>query len=157
MKPVVLVTNADPELRELFERFLVRKGHAVETASGGVECLDKLRRIFPDVLVLDQELPWGGGDGVLACLREDGPAPPPAVVFTTWNAAACPPGLLAQPVVACLEKPFAMAELLMSIRAVRQAREHKRNGMESAAPSVHTGEESHAGAGPVEAAGAGCG
>src|SRR5947209_8489515 len=114
MMPVVLVTDADPELTHLFRQFLIEKGYAVETASGGLECLDRLRRNSPDVLVLDRELPWGGGDGVLARLREDGPVPPPAVVLTTGSS-ACPPEVLDSAVVGCLRKPFALAELLECI------------------------------------------
>jgi hypothetical protein len=43
----------------------------VETASDGLDCLKKLRRATPAALVLDLKLHWGGGDGVLAWLRED--------------------------------------------------------------------------------------
>jgi len=112
----VLVTDADPEFTHLIRRFLTEKGYAVETASGGLECLDRLRRNSPDVLVLNRELLWGGGDGVLALLREGGDVSPPAVVLTTGDVAD-PHELLGAPVVGCLRKPFALHELLKSISA----------------------------------------
>ena len=37
----------------------------------GLECLDQLRRWRPDILVIDADLPWGSGLGVLAVMRED--------------------------------------------------------------------------------------
>ena len=39
-------------------------------ARSGVECLAELRRLTPDMLVLDAYLPWGGAEGVLAILEE---------------------------------------------------------------------------------------
>jgi CheY-like chemotaxis protein len=49
---------------------MLRHGYDVETANGGLECLAKLRHRTPDLLVLRWTLPWGGGDGILAWLRE---------------------------------------------------------------------------------------
>ncbi len=118
MNPVVLVTDADREYADLLVQFLARQGYAAETASGGLECLDKLRRLSPEVLVLDRELPWGGGDGVLACLREDVPTPRPAVVLTTRDA-EWPAERLDAPVVGCLRKPIHLAELLKSLAEAR--------------------------------------
>jgi CheY-like chemotaxis protein len=114
VRPVVLVTDSDPELADLFRLFLVEMGYVVETASKALECLERLRRNPPDVLVLDRELLWGGGDGVLARLREEGPVPVPAVVLTTGDDAD-PPEPLGAPVVACLRKPFTLAKLLKNI------------------------------------------
>jgi len=36
-----------------------------------VDCLDKLNRFQPDVVIVDRHLPWGGGDGVLAAMQSD--------------------------------------------------------------------------------------
>ena len=38
------------------------------TASSGLECVARLRERVPDVLVLEPQLPWGGGEGVLAIM-----------------------------------------------------------------------------------------
>jgi hypothetical protein len=46
-------------------------GYEVETASRGVDCMGKLRRKPPGVLLLDLGIPWGGGEGVLAAMRDD--------------------------------------------------------------------------------------
>ena len=55
---------------ERIRRFLTSRGYAIELALDGIECLASLERTAPDALLLEWDLPWGGGAGVLACLRE---------------------------------------------------------------------------------------
>src|SRR5438067_11067086 len=71
MKQTLLIADGDAELCDLYEMFLTECGYEVEAASDGLDCLRKLRQVIPAVLVLDLELRWGGGDGVLARLREE--------------------------------------------------------------------------------------
>ncbi|MBI5759780.1 MAG: response regulator [Planctomycetales bacterium] len=40
------------------------------TADHGLECLEVLHRFAPDVIVVEPELLWGGGDGVLAVISD---------------------------------------------------------------------------------------
>ena len=71
MKQALLIADRDAELCDVYRRFLTDRGYEVETSSDGLDCLRKLRQVTPAVLVLDLELLWGGGDGVLAWLREE--------------------------------------------------------------------------------------
>ena len=125
MKQHLLIANSDAVLCEVYRRFLADRGYEVEASTNGLDCVAKLRRLPPAVLVLDLELLWGGGDGVLAWLREQSPAPGIPVLLT---ATAADPADLAEyhkpPVVDCLPRPFALAGLLESIRsaAARRAR-----------------------------------
>ncbi len=41
------------------------------TVTNARECIGRLRQIVPDVLVLEPYLPWGGGAGVLAVMRDE--------------------------------------------------------------------------------------
>ncbi len=119
MKQTLLIAEGDAELGDIFRRFLARRGFAVETAGDGLDCLDKLRLHQPAVLVLDQELRWGGGDGVLAWLREEGPRTGVAVILTTTaGSPANGPETPEPPVVKVLTKPFALTDLLESVRGV---------------------------------------
>jgi two-component system phosphate regulon response regulator OmpR len=118
MKQTLLIADGDAELCYLYRRFFTERGYEVKTSSDGLDCLEKLRRVEPAVLVLDLELRWGGGDGVLAWLREQSPAPGMPVVLT---ATAGNPLDMAEfkdpPVVDYLPKPFALTALLESIRS----------------------------------------
>ena len=67
----LVIASAFDMVAERIQRFFSHRGFRVERADGGVECLGAVKRLLPDVLVLDWNLPWGGGAGVLACLREN--------------------------------------------------------------------------------------
>jgi DNA-binding response OmpR family regulator len=64
---------------------LSQHGFDVTTANGGVECVEKLRDYAPDVLVLEPSIPWGGGDGVLALIREESDVPQVPVIALTYG------------------------------------------------------------------------
>jgi two-component system phosphate regulon response regulator PhoB len=112
MKQAVLIAESDTELSEAYQRFLVRHGYAVETAAHGLDCLEKLRRTTPAAVVLDLELLWGGSDGVLAWLRDEGPQVPVILTATAGNTA----NDIEPPAAAFLPKPFALKALLESVR-----------------------------------------
>ena len=123
MRPVVLVTNGNAELCQIYSRFLAKRGYEVETSTDGLDCLAKLRRLRPAALVLDQELRWGGSDGVLACLREESQMPwVPVVLTTTASSSELLSELLEPPVVQCLEQPFPLTALLESVRTAQPIR-----------------------------------
>lgn len=112
MMPTVLVAESDADLRDVYQRYLSQRGYAVETASTGLECVEKLRRAGAAVVVLERELLWGGGDGVLARLREEGALWGPRVVLIVTGGPACED---AAPVFRVLSKPFPLAALLEAV------------------------------------------
>lgn len=71
MKNTLLIADPDRELCQRYGRFFAHLDYQVETAHDGLECLNKLRQIKPDALIMEMDLPWGGGDGVLACMSEE--------------------------------------------------------------------------------------
>lgn len=77
----------------------------------------------PDVLVLERELFWGGGDGVLAVLREERFRWPEAVIMTTADCRGDSPRTL-PPVAAVLRKPFCMAALWEAVRQAQYGETH---------------------------------
>lgn len=80
----VLIADADTYSLDYYREQMPHYGFEVETASGGVECLEKLREFSPDVLVLEPSLPWGSGDGVLARMHEDPGLPQVPVIVLTY-------------------------------------------------------------------------
>jgi DNA-binding response OmpR family regulator len=63
---------ADPDeaLQPVYRERLAQEGFEVVTVFSGLECVARLRESVPDLLVLEAQLPWGGGDGVLAIMGE---------------------------------------------------------------------------------------
>ena len=67
----IRVLIADPDEILLGEyREHSRESWEVVTAPNGLVCVERLREQVPDVLVLEPQLPWGGGDGVLAMMHD---------------------------------------------------------------------------------------
>ena len=111
--PTVLCADADRELRDVYVWLLSSYGFRVETADDGLECLAKLRQFVPDLLLLDLELPWGGGDGVLEVMRGNPSLLPARVVLTSSVAPAhVLDGLVSPPAVQALAKPFQLSALV---------------------------------------------
>lgn len=115
MRPSLLIADSDESLAELYQRFFVDHGYRVATAATGLDCLHTLRAFAPDILILDQELPWGGGDGVLALMRREPNLAPIPVIY---QVAGPRPGLIAPPVAAWLLKPVHLRELVEKVNYV---------------------------------------
>lgn len=110
----VLLADGDGAALDVMRRYLLLRGYEVEVATGGVDCLAKLRRRSAGVLVLDLDLPWGGADGVLALMRGSRTLSRLPVILTSAR-----PGAADRPdAVPVLEKPFPLASLLDAIRVV---------------------------------------
>ena len=113
----ILLADPDASLLALHRAFLARHGYEVETCSDGLGCLDLLRTFRPHLLVLDPDLPWGRGEGVLS-LMADGDVPAAPVVLVSASLAAQRPLLAGRfPVRSALSKPFAPDRLADDIRS----------------------------------------
>jgi DNA-binding response OmpR family regulator len=118
MRPTLLLAERNPELRHFYQRFITSRGYEVETAADGLECLAKLRRAMPAAVVLDLELCWGGGHGVLAWLREERTTSKVPVILTaTAGYPADDTQVLEPPVIRFLVKPVAATVLLETVRS----------------------------------------
>jgi CheY-like chemotaxis protein len=81
----ILLAAPNSRAVALHQAFLTRLGFDVTVCGDGLDCVERLRRDQPDLLVLALELPWGRGEGVLA-LMADGELPRVPVVVL----AECP-------------------------------------------------------------------
>ena len=70
----VLVVDDDPDARQLFSRMLhvCDSALTVITAGSGKEALDVLRRVTPDLMLLDIMMPEMDGWQLLECLEQEG-------------------------------------------------------------------------------------
>jgi len=118
-----LLADTDETLLVSYREHLCREGFQVATATNGLDCVAQLRSFVPDVLVLDPELPWGRGDGVLAVMHEDADVPVVPVMVLADHYAddnLYPVGVF--PVSAYHLKPLAPSLLAENIRRLLRKR-----------------------------------
>ena len=67
MKNLIMLVDDEPNLRELLRQMLELGGFDVVEAEDGLEALEKLEKVAPDVMILDVMMP--NLDGVSLCKR----------------------------------------------------------------------------------------
>ena len=119
-KPIrVLMADPDESLHPLYREPLLREGFEVDRALSGIECVSRLRERVPDVLVLEPQLPWGGGDGVLAVMGGDPQlATVPVMVLTSCRDPRILEAVTRFPVSDYQLKPLAPDRLAGRLRAL---------------------------------------
>lgn len=114
----VLVADPDENLLAEYREQLPDDIH-LATAVNGLDCVTQLRRSAPDVLVLEPNLPWGGGDGVLALLREiPRSAMLPVMILTDCRDVRVLQSVAAFPICDYRVKPLTPSHLATRIRNV---------------------------------------
>jgi DNA-binding response OmpR family regulator len=64
------MADPDESLQPVYRWPLLQEGFELTTAASGLECVARMRERAPDLLVLEPQLPWGGGEGILAIMGE---------------------------------------------------------------------------------------
>ncbi len=83
LAPKVLLVDDEDSLRKVMRDLLERDGYVVTEARDGVQALDQVDRVGPDIIVLDLNLPGLDGYGVLSHLRSrPATADIPVIVLT---------------------------------------------------------------------------
>jgi PAS domain S-box-containing protein len=67
----VLAIDDDPQVGEMMRRFLEHQGFDIHVAATGIQALEMVKNLRPDVITLDVLMPGIDGWGVLAALRND--------------------------------------------------------------------------------------
>jgi DNA-binding response OmpR family regulator len=129
----ILVIEDEPAIAAAIRSILEEAAHAVDVADDGSDALDWARAYPYDLVILDVVLP--GMDGVAVCraLRERG-AKMPILMLTALDAIEDRVAGLDAGADDYLAKPFAAAELLARVRALR------RRGAGEATPVVRVGD-----------------
>jgi DNA-binding NtrC family response regulator len=115
----VLIADPDATLLEDYQAQLTQAGFDVATVQNGLDCLDMLRKFSPDVLVLEPEMPWGGGDGVLAVMHDvfELPLVPVFIITSAQNFAGL--DVKSFPLVTHMQtKPVGADELVRLVRHI---------------------------------------
>lgn len=143
----VLVVDDNKVIRQLIRVNLELEGYEVVTAADGVECLDVVQQVQPDVVTLDVVMPRLDGLRTAARLRSDARTRDlPIVVISACTQYEVESGLDVG-VDAFLAKPFEPSELVGVVRQLISAEGKGKRG------SVGEGEPESEGDGEPEAGG----
>jgi DNA-binding response OmpR family regulator len=118
----LLIALRDKPLLSLYSDFLSRDGFEVVAAPDGLWCVNLLHGFVPDLVVVDPALPWGGGDGLVAWIREECHLPqvPVLALATRSNQAPLPPSTF--PVDLYLHAPPSPELLAKTLRGLLRIR-----------------------------------
>ena len=119
----VLVVDDEVWILELASELARAEGHAVETAMGGEQALEKIARQNFDVIVSDWKMPGLNGIGLYDQLRNSAPTAARRMVFMTGDVVSDTfQDFLREHQLTCLSKPFARREFRAAISSVAAAR-----------------------------------
>jgi len=68
--PWILIVDDDPVIRDVWTAALRQAGFRTAAARDGVEALERLRTLLPDLMILDLRMPELGGTAVLELVRQ---------------------------------------------------------------------------------------
>jgi chemosensory pili system protein ChpA (sensor histidine kinase/response regulator) len=114
--PLIMIVDDSLTVRKITTRLLTRVGYEVVTAKDGVDALEKLADISPDVMLLDVEMPRMDGFELTKNLRRDSKTKKlPIIMITSRTAEKHRNYALELGVNEYLGKPYQENELLENI------------------------------------------
>jgi two-component system response regulator VicR len=124
IKKKVVCVEDEPEIIDLIKLILGRKGFDLTGATGGLEGLEAIRRIKPDLVLLDLMMPDMDGWEVYQQMKADPELKNIPVIVVTAKAQSIDKilGLHIAKVDDYVTKPFGPQELLQSVERVLQTK-----------------------------------
>lgn len=117
----ILVVEDDPGMRAVLRDVLTDEGFQVHEEPGPERVAAAVERIRPRAIVLDREMAGSNGIELLATLGRGYPGIP-VLVITAFGGAAVRAEAIRAGAAGYLEKPFRIAMLLDTLRAITDAR-----------------------------------
>ena len=117
LKPLIMVVDDEPGVRELVGDALRLGGFDAIEATDGEEALQVMRHARPDLLIVDVNMPDLDGFGLLERLRERGVQTPVIMLSARGDRVDVTRGL-ALGADDYVRKPFGLEELLLRVQAV---------------------------------------
>lgn len=115
-KPVVLIIDDSVTVRKVTSRLLERNGYETQTANDGVDALEKLQTLTPDIMLLDIEMPRMDGFEVATQVRHNPRLKDvPIIMITSRTGEKHRERALAIGVTDYMGKPFQEQELLNAL------------------------------------------
>jgi CheY-like chemotaxis protein len=118
MPKKILVVDDEKDVIYILEDALKKEGYDIESASDGVEALEKVSRFMPDLIILDIMMPKLDGHSVNLKLKESTATAKIPVIFITAY------GQLKElldtreefPVAGYIEKPFPVSTIIGKVK-----------------------------------------
>lgn len=117
-KRTVLAVDDSLTIRELVNFVLGNAGYTVVLAEDGVEGLERLEKIQPDVIITDVNMPRLDGLSFIERAREGKARATPILVLTTESAPEQKARARAAGATGWIVKPFNPAQLLAAVEKV---------------------------------------
>jgi len=123
MRPRILIVDDDPLFREFLRDVLPTADYDLVEAADGVEALDEVNQVVPDVILLDLVLPVLDGYEVFHALKDHPVASATPIIFVTARTEPELSRLAAQAgAFAYLPKPVRAETLVATITLALRAR-----------------------------------
>ncbi|RYY80465.1 MAG: response regulator [Moraxellaceae bacterium] len=121
-KRTVMVVDDSVTVRKVTSRLLERQGYEVVTAKDGVDAIEKLEEVTPDIMLLDIEMPRMDGFEVATLVRHNERTHElPIIMITSRTGEKHRERAFLTGVNAYMGKPFQEAELLQNIEELLAA------------------------------------
>ncbi|MFC1570649.1 diguanylate cyclase [Candidatus Omnitrophota bacterium] len=122
-KKTILITDDEPEMRNILEELLTGAGYIVVKATNGLEALDAVKEENPDLILLDVNMPKMDGTEVKARLNKNPSSAAIPVIFVTGRGSSSDKikGFNLG-VDDYITKPFNLKELLVRVDATLSRR-----------------------------------
>jgi DNA-binding response OmpR family regulator len=111
----ILVVEDDTGLQKYLKELLLDNGYSIQTAHDGVQALNSLEKIVPDLMILDLNLPNMSGEAVCLEVRKKYPELP-VIILTAKDTTADIVNGLNLGADDYMTKPFVADELLARIK-----------------------------------------
>jgi DNA-binding response OmpR family regulator len=110
---LILIVEDDPSIRDLLRHIIEDEGFMVVAVDNGYDAVTAATLRDPSVILLDLNLPFLSGEGVIAALQRKGVTAPVLVVTSDPRGERI---ALSDGVAGHVAKPFDIEELLLSVR-----------------------------------------
>src|SRR5262245_43414759 len=125
----ILVADDDADIRDILSETLNSLGSRVVTAANGRECLDKLEKEAPELVLLDIEMPGKNGLEVLKELRQKG-RDTTAIMITAYGTIERAVEAMKEGAFDFVTKPFDLDHIALVVEKALE-RERLKRGLES--------------------------
>jgi len=85
MQPLVLIVDDASDIRDMYASYLAVAGYSVETAGEGREAIIKALTLYPDVVVMDLQMPGVDGWRAMSEIRGNARAAGTPIIVLTGH------------------------------------------------------------------------